>query len=354
MPDPVAVAGAPAPSGIPSGTTGRQMPDSSRVSVVVVNRNGGGHLARCLGCLAGQEVRPARILVVDNGSTDDSLASARQVVAEDGRLGARVTFHEAGCNLGFAAANNLAVGMCDSEFVALLNPDAFPEPGWLAALLTAAEGHPEAAAFGSRQMLEGRPGVLDGVGDVYHVSGLSWRDGHGCRIGPGDLLDREIFSACAAAALYRRAAFLEASGFDEDFFCYFEDVDLGFRLRLLGYRARNVSSAVVAHVGGAAAGKESADFAVYYGHRNLVWCLFKNMPAALLPPALLAHFGQSIVVGIALVLRGRARGFVKAKWHAVEGLPKCWRKRKAVQAQRRIPATAIWKMLRVSPLRRRS
>lgn len=327
---------------------------AASVAVIVVNHDGGQHLPRCLGCLAGQSLLPDRIVVVDNASRDGSLEAAKRLALADGRLADRVVFHEVGRNIGFAAANNLAVGMCDEEFVALVNPDAFPAPGWLAAIVAAARRHPEAAAFGSRQWLDGRPGVLDGVGDVYHVSGLSWRDGHGCEPTAEDEQDGEIFSACAAAAVYRRAAFLEAGGFDEDFFCYFEDVDLGFRLRLLGHTAWYVSNAAVFHVGGAASRGKGADFAVYHGHRNLVWCFVKNMPAQLLPPLLLPHISQTIFVGAFFVARRQFFSIVKAKWHALLGLPKCWLKRRSIQSRRRVATTAIWRSLDTSLRRRRS
>ena len=323
------------------------------VAVIIVNWNGGDCLSRCLACLAAQQVLPTRIVVIDNGSVDGSAEAAQHLAQQDDRLAPRIMFSMAGENLGFAAANNRAVALCDTEFVALLNPDAFPEPGWLGALLAAARQHPDAAAFGSRQMLAGTPDRLDGVGDVYHISGLSWRAGHGCRMTAADAQDGEIFSACAAAALYRRAAFDEVGGFDEDFFCYFEDVDLGFRLRLAGYGARYVSNAVVSHVGGGSQGGDRNDFAGFHGHRNLVWCFVKNMPSPLFWACLPAHLLQSIVILAVSMTRGEFRGIVKAKWHAFIGLPKCWRKRQFVQAKNRVSATAVWRSLDKSLCRRR-
>jgi len=327
--------------------------DADSVAVIIVNHNGGDCLARCLSCLAAQRQLPTRIVVIDNASEDGSVAAARHLAEQDDRLASRIEFHGAGENLGFAAANNRAVAMCNTEFVALLNPDAFPEPGWLAALVAAARQHPEAAAFGSRQMLDGTDDLLDGIGDVYHVSGLSWRAGHGCRLTAADLQDREIFSPCAAAALYRRAAFNEVGGFDEDFFCYFEDVDLGFRLRLAGYEARYVSTAVVSHVGEASTRAQDNDFAVFHGHRNLVWCFVKNMPGIIFFASLPAHLLQTIFITAVSVTRGQFRGIMKAKWHAVAGLQKCWHKRQRVQADKRAPASAIWRMLDTSVTRRR-
>ena len=327
--------------------------DADSVAVIIVNHNGGDCLSRCLSCLAAQQLLPTRIVVVDNASDDGSVTSARQLAEKDDRLASRIEFHLAGENLGFAAANNRAVALCGTEFVALLNPDAFPEPGWLAALVAAARRHPKAAALGSRQMLDGTADLIDGIGDVYHVSGLSWREGHGCRLTAADLQDCEIFSPCAAAALYRRAAFNEVGGFDEDFFCYFEDVDLGFRLRLAGYEARYVSTAVVSHVGGASSGDQKTDFAVFYGHRNLVWCFVKNMPLTLLFSFLPAHLLQTILISAVSVARGNFRTIVKAKWHALTELKTCWRKRQLVQANRRAPASSVWRMLDTSLTRRR-
>jgi GT2 family glycosyltransferase len=312
------------------------------VTVIVVNHNGGDLLVRCLEGVASQTVAPVRILVMDNGSTDGSVADARRCCADDARLAGRTEMMELDQNLGFAAANNRAIMSCETEYVALLNPDAFPHPRWLERLLDAARRHPEASAFGSRQMLEGSPGVLDGIGDVFHVSGLSWREGHGRKLREDDLEEREIFSPCAAAALYRREALVEVGGFDEDFFCYFEDVDLGFRLRLAGYAARSVAAAGVSHMGAASTGGPRSNFAVYHGHRNLIWCFVKNMPFPLVLMLLPGHAALLLYDLALFTLRGCGAAVVAAKWHAVVGLPKFLGKRRAVQAMRRATCRDIW------------
>ena len=322
---------------------------TARVTVVIVNFNGGANVVRCLECLAAQTMPPAQIVLVDNASGDGSLAACRDLVTARTELAERTTIDALEANVGFAAGSNRGLALADTEFVALLNPDAFPEPRWLEALLVAAAAHPEAAAFGSRQMLAGRPGVLDGIGDRWHVSGLAWREGHGRPMGPADLEPREIFSPCAAAALYRRDAVLAAGGLDEDYFCFGEDVDLGFRLRLAGHTARYVPDAVVEHVGGASS---DGRLATYLGHRNLLWTLVKNTPGPVLPAALLAHLSQSIFVGVMLGCRGRGGAFARAKWDAVVGLGGCWRKRRVVQAGRRISTWRILKTLDLAPMRR--
>src|SRR5262249_32741731 len=132
-------------------------------------------------------------------------------------------------NIGFAAGNNRAIAMVRSPWVAALNPDAFAEPDWLSQLMNAVNRYPDAGAFGSLQIVANRPDRLGGVGDVYNPAGLCWRGGFGQPIA-GNCLEGEIMSPCAAAALYHRESLLAVGGFDEDFFCYGEDVDLGLRL----------------------------------------------------------------------------------------------------------------------------
>ena len=243
-------------------------------------------------------------------------------------------------NLGFAAGNNLAVRMAEGcEWVALLNPDASPEARWLAELLAAAAERREYSFFASRLVDAENSELLDGAGDALHASGFAWRRGHGEPAASADE-PGEVFSACAAAALYRRDAFLAAGGFDEDFFCYSEDTDLAFRLRLAGHRCLYVPSAVVHHVGSAVTGRESA-FTVFHLQRNLVWTYVKDMPF----PLLWVHLPQLVVVSGLMAgwyaTRGHGRAAFAGLAAAVRGLPRVLRKRRAVQAGRTVPVRAI-------------
>jgi GT2 family glycosyltransferase len=321
---------------------------ASSVTVVIVNWNGGALLGQCLQHLSQQSVPPTRILLMDNGSTDGSAELAQRI---DG-----VTVRRLGANLGFAAANNRALAECDTEFVALLNPDALPSTEWLAGLLAAARRHPEVAAFGSRQVAYGMPGVLDGVGDVYHFSGLVWRRGHGRAERSADRLPREIFSPCAGAALYRREAVLKVGGFDEDYFCYVEDIDLGFRLRLAGLASKYVPDALVYHVGAASSGGKHSDFAVYHGHRNLVWTFVKDMPGPMFWALLPAHVALNLLSVGWFAMRGQGRVVLRAKWDALRGIPRMWRKRRLIQAGRRATLSDIWRVLdrRLNPSNRQA
>lgn len=307
------------------------------VTVVIVNWNCGDILVKCIDHLLVQTVLPTRILIMDNGSSDDSLKNIPQ--------NDRIEVCRLGSNLGFAAANNRAISLCDTKYIALLNPDAFPKPDWLERLLAAGDSYPEIAAFGSLQLCDEDTEIVDGTGDSYHVSGRVWRNRHHMQLSVTDFQNREIFSPCAAAALYRRDAINEIGGFDEDFFCYIEDVDLGFRLQLVGYKSMYIHDAIVNHVGSSTTGGQHSDFAVYYGHRNLVWTFVKNMPGILFWLLLSLHLLLNIVSLIVYTVRGKARLICHAKLDAIKGLPKIWVKRKRIQKKRVASIAQIWQVL---------
>jgi GT2 family glycosyltransferase len=212
-------------------------------AVVIPNWNGAEWLPGCLDSLATQTLAPPEVVVVDNGSTDGSLEL----------LAARAPFVRTvglGRNMGFAFAANRGVEAVRSELVALVNTDVLLEPRWLERLTEALSAHPEAASVASKMVDMSDPGVLYDTGDFLRRDGASEQRGRferddGRFDGPG-----EVFSACAGAALYRRDAVLAEGGFDERYFAYLEDVDLGLRLRLRGWTCR-YEPAVARHAGGA-------------------------------------------------------------------------------------------------------
>jgi GT2 family glycosyltransferase len=153
-----------------------------------------------------------------------------------------------------------------------------------------------------------------------------------------------VFSPCAAAALDRRSAWEQAGGFDEDFFCYLEDVDLGFRLRLLGWEARHVPQALCYHAGSGLTGRRS-DFSTYYGQRNMVWTFVKNMPSWLFWLLLPAHLLLNVMAPLGFIARRQAGLVVRAKLDALRAWPRVWRKRAVVQQARIAPAGGIWHAL---------
>lgn len=310
-----------------------------KVTIVIVNWNGERFLERCLAALMAQTVTPHEIILVDNASTDGSLEVVRRFPS--------VRLLPQDSNTGFARGNNLAINAAaaDSVWIALLNPDTFPEPRWLEECLLSAQRNPQFNFFGSKLVNASAPLLLDGAGDAYHVSGLVWRTGHGIPASALDEFEREVFSPCAAAALYRRSALLDVGGFDEDFFCYVEDVDWGFRLRLAGYRCLYVPKSVVHHVGSGTTGGKNSDFSVYHGHRNLVWTFVKDMPGLLFWLLLPLHLVLNLASIIWFVFRGQGRVVLRAKRDALLGLPKMWRKRQQIQKSRIASISDIWRVL---------
>ncbi len=297
-----------------------------RVTVAIVAFQSGDWLQGCVDALAAQTFSDFEAVVADNGSGDGSVARLRLPDA-------RFSVADMGGNLGFAAANNRVADRArGGEFLATLNPDARPEPGWLAALVEAADRRPEAAAFGSTQLSLDDPRRLDGVGDVWHAAGVAWRarEGRSADLVPEE---GETFSPCAAAALYRLADFQAVGGFDERFFCYAEDVDLGFRLRLRGRLSRQIPAAVVRHAGSAISGRRS-DFTVFHGHRNRIWTFVKNTPGPLFWPLLPYHLAVNAWLLVALGRQGLIRPLWRAYVAAARGLPRVWRERRRVQRVR--------------------
>ena len=153
------------------------------------------------------------------------------------------------------------------------------------------------------------------------------------------------FSPCAAAALYRCSALLKSRGFDEDYFCYVEDVDLGFRMRLAGYSCLYVPQSIAYHVGSGTTGGQHSDFSVYHGHRNLVWTFVKDMPGVLFWLLLPLHVLLNLVSIVWFAVRGRGGVIWRVKRDALLGLPKMWHKRQEIQSKRVATVSEIWRVL---------
>ncbi|MEA3466234.1 MAG: glycosyltransferase family 2 protein [Thermodesulfobacteriota bacterium] len=303
--------------------------DHCSVALVIVNWNSGDWLRRCLHGLACQTVQPERVLLVDNYSTDSSLAGIEEILPT-------VEIIRETENLGFAKANNIALGgIVNSQWTVLLNPDAVPEPDWLENLIHATQNHLDYTFFACKMLDATEPSLLDGTGDVYHTSGHAWRQGFGRDSQIEGEVTAECFSPCAAAAMYRTDILKQVAGFDERFFCYFEDVDLGFRLRLLGHRCLYVPEAVVAHAGSASTMKRS-NFSVYYGHRNMIWTYFKNMPWPLFWIYLPQHILLNVVSVFVLSLRGQGRVAFCAKYDAIKSLRYVLKDRRLIQKNRQV------------------
>lgn len=288
------------------------------VGVIVVTYNSRRFFARLHAALETQSV-PFDLYIVDNASE-----AAERPRAEDFPSALILQLEQ---NTGFAGANNRAAALVQGPFIALLNPDAFPEPSWLEELLAAAARWPQAAAFGSTQIAADAPETFDGLGDCYSIWGLPWRGGFGWSRATTLLVEGEVFSPCAAAALYRADAWRAMGGFDEKLFCFCEDVDLGFRLRLAGHICVQAPRAVVTHVGGGTAGRRST-FATFYGARNRLWVYVKNMPLPLLLFTAPVHAAATLALLTVAALRGVGGSTFNGLLAGLSGLGWAWRQRR--------------------------
>ncbi len=202
---------------------------TQKVTIIIPVWNGAAWLAACLEALAAQSFRDFAVIVVDNGSTDNS----RALVARHAPQATLIAWER---NRGFAAAVNAGIRASRAPYVALLNVDTRPRPDWLANLVRAMEASaPDVGGLASTMLSMADPAVVDDCGDTLSWQGAAAKRGHG-QLAAAFNQDADIFSPCAGAALYRKSFLDELGGFDERYFAYLEDIDLGLRGRLCGYR----------------------------------------------------------------------------------------------------------------------
>jgi GT2 family glycosyltransferase len=300
---------------------------SPRVSVVIPSWNGRAWLDVVLPSLEAQRFRDFETIVVDNGSSDGSVGHVRerypwaQIVALER-------------NLGFAAAVNRGIRATTGEYVALVNNDIELHEDFLGALVAGLDSHPGAASATAKMLDLRARDVIDGAGDMLRWSGVVRPRGRGERDAGQYDAPAEVFSACAGAALYRRSALAEVGPFDEAFFAQMEDVDWGFRARLLGHGCRYVPEAVAWHAGSASMRPDPWFWGLAV--RNCVWMWVKCYPAGAIARRAHLLLGHELA-GFAFALReGMAGARLRATAAALRGLPRVLRQRRAIQAARRI------------------
>jgi len=309
-----------------------------RVTVIIPNWNGAAHLPTCLESLRRQTFRDFEVIVVDNGSTDESLALLARDYPE-------VQVLALGENRGFAGACNAGIRAARGEFIVLLNNDTEADPQWLEEVVAAFGRHPEAGLVASKMRLFDRRDVLHTAGDYYRVDGRPgnrgvWENDQG-------QYDREeyVFSACGGSAAYRRAMLDEIGLLDEDFFYSCEDVDLAWRAQLAGWRCVYAPRAVVYHKLSATGGGVTASF---YDGRNFIYLLVKDYPGDLWRrywrAILRAQFrlaGEALRAWRGAAARARLRGMLAG----LLGIPRMLRKRSAVQRTRRVDTAYLMSVL---------
>ncbi len=326
--------------------------ESPLISVIVVNWNRSALLRACLQSLERQEGVRLEVIVVDNGSEDGS----PEMVARE--FGGFTRLIRNADNRGFCAANNQGIQTARGTFVALLNNDAEAEPGWLRALLRAFDAGPDIGMAASKIVTYEDPGRIDKAGHLIYPDGQNRGRGTG---EPDDgRYDRseEVLWPDGCAAMYRKKMLDQIGGFDEDFFAYGDDAELGLRARIAGWRCLYMPDAVVRHHRGSTLGLASSRRVVLI-ERNRVLLALKHFPWSLLwlngfyYAARLAHGAWSSTQGSGETshfkgLRGKLRlagALLRGDLQAVRLVPRILRKRREMRKLSKLTPSQVRALL---------
>ncbi len=309
-------------------------------SIIIPTYNGKHLLAVCLPALQAQTYPAERFetIVVDDASSDGSV----QFVAENFPEVRVVTLQR---NSGFIAACNAGVAAARGEVLVLLNNDTEAEPGWLEALVGGLQENPQAGSAASKMLLFDRRDHLHTAGDMMGVDGIPRNRGV-WEVDKGQYDDqRWVFGACGGAAAYRRQAWEQAGGFDSSLFMYMEDVDLAWRLQLLGWQAIYVPEARIYHQVSATGGGVLAS---YYVGRNTILVIARNWPGALLRKHWRAIVGSQARIAADALRNWRgaaARARLRGQLAGLIGLLRVRKSRQRIQATRRVSDRQIAALL---------
>lgn len=306
------------------------MPKLDLISIVIPNWNGKHFLAGCLDSLAKQTYAELEVIIVDNGSVDDSVKFIKSNYP-------KVRLLRFDHNRGFSPAVNEGIKESLGNFIALLNNDTVVDPQWMAELITALKADHTLGSVASKMLAYHNHTVLDGAGDGYRRGGLPGRIGHREKdIGQFDS-PRYVLGACGGAALYRKEVFDRIGLFDEDYFAYLEDIDLALRAQSAGYKCLYVPTAIVYHLGCGTTGSGYSPLVVRLSSQNNINTLVKNIPMPLLLK-FLPHilYWQGYYFACVLLLGRQPLAWLQGNFNALRLLPKMLAKRQSINKARQV------------------
>ena len=242
----------------------------TKLSIIIPNFNGKKFLKTCLDSIEKQNYLFYDVIIIDNASSDGSVEYIKENYP-------KLTLIQNKKNLGFAAAVNQGIKISSSQYIFLLNNDVELEPDCILNLLKCVEKDENIFAVSSKMIQCNNKGKMDDAGDEYTILGWTRKVGDGKS---PDLYtaERETFSACAGAAIYKKSILDKIGYFDENFFAYMEDVDISYRARIWGYKCVYCPDAVVYHFGSGTSGSKYNEFKIRLAARNNVYVPYKNMP----------------------------------------------------------------------------
>lgn len=289
------------------------------VSVIIVNYNGRIFLRKCISSLLSQSYPAIEIILVDNGSSDDSIGYVKKEFPS-----VKIISNKE--NLGFAKGNNIGIRAANGELIATVNNDTEATSKWVEGLVKAINSDENVGMCASKMLFMKNPELINSAGICISRSGACWDRGMFERDKGQYESIEEVFGPCSGAAMYRKSMLEEIGLFDEDFYAYMEDADLAFRGRLAGWKCLYVPNAVIYHAHGGTGGYAS-DFTIYYGNRNIIWISFKNFPNQLLITSLPWIIGRNLAVIPYYILKGHGSAILRSKIDAVKAIPKMLAKR---------------------------
>lgn len=326
-----------------------------RISVIIVNWNRRGLLEACLKSIEQPQGAAFEAIVVDNGSEDGSAEFVEAYARQSTYPVLLIRNRE---NRGFCAANNQGIAAARGEFVALLNNDAEAGPQWLASLLEAFED-PSVGMAASKVLVYEDPRIIDKVGHLIYLDGQNRGRGTGeLDRGQYDQVE-EVLWPDGCACMYRKAMLDEIGGFDEDFFAYADDAELGLRARIAGWRCLYMPRAVVRHHRGSTLGRQNPARLTLI-ERNRVLLAAKLFPGSLLWRNG-AYYLARLAAGAwaAALNRGEISRFstpgsklsavlalLKGDWQALKLLPRMLAKRRQLHRIRRLNPPEVISLLR--------
>lgn len=330
--------------------------EQREVSVILVNWNRRELLLECLRSLERQTLSGFEVVLVDNGSTDGSAASAMEEFAQSPHFCLRLVQNTE--NTGFCAGNNQGFAAARGRYVALLNNDAEAEPQWLEELMKGIQVAPDVGMSASKILVYEDPRRIDKAGHLIYPDGQNRGRGSGqIDRGQFDRMEEALWPD-GCAAMYRREMLDEIGGFDEDLFAYGDDAELGLRARIAGWRCFYVPKAVVRHHRGATLGVLSAKRLMLI-ERNRILLAVKHFPLSLLW-ANFAYFALRLGAGIWAAARGKgevgrfpgvrgkltvAAALARGNWEAWRMVPRTLRKRRQLRPLRRLNSKQIRKLI---------
>lgn len=239
-----------------------------KLTIIIPNFNGAHFLKPCLDSLRSQTFQDFKILLIDNGSSDESLSLVESGYPE-------VSILKFSHNRGFAAAVNTGIRAADTPYIMTLNNDTLIEPHCIGRLMAAIQTDPRIFSAGALILSRSVPVRTDTSGDFYNLFGYAFCRDQGLPMRRRPC--RNVFTNCGCACIYRRELLQETGLFDPRFFAYLEDVDLGIRARLLGYRNICCQKAIVYHTGSGTTGSKYTSLKVFCSARNNIWLRQKNL-----------------------------------------------------------------------------